>query len=128
MLRILSSILKTIQHLRIARVFTNNPKAGVIERLAWTKIKTTVFDKVQLTNGQLITQIKRWNPDLIVLAGFLLKIPLDFTQAFTGSNHQYSPFPTCQNTGEKACMARGFIERLKKQETKRQGSRIHLCK
>lgn len=79
------NIIKYFKHnpaLEIARVFTNNPKAGVIERLACTKIKTTLFDKVQLTNGELINQIKLLNPDLIVLAGFLLKIPLDFTQAF----------------------------------------------
>jgi phosphoribosylglycinamide formyltransferase-1 len=79
------NIIKYFKHnpaLEIAMVLTNNPKAGVIERLACTKIKTTLFDKVQLTNGELINQIKLLNPDLIVLAGFLLKIPLDFTQAF----------------------------------------------
>ena len=31
---------------------------------------------------EFLNQIKLLNPDLIVLAGFLLKIPLDFTQAF----------------------------------------------
>jgi phosphoribosylglycinamide formyltransferase 1 len=70
--------------LEAVMVFTNNPKAGVIDRISSTKIPVTIFDKNQLTDGQLLNQIQLLNPDLIVLAGFLLKIPLDFTQVFSG--------------------------------------------
>jgi phosphoribosylglycinamide formyltransferase-1 len=68
--------------LEIVKVFTNNPKAGVIDRISPMNIPISIFDKVQLANGQLRDQIKLLNPDLIVLAGFLLKIPLDFVKAF----------------------------------------------
>ena len=66
----------------VLNILTNNPKAGVIDRIRPLKIPTIVFDKEQLINGALSQQLELLNPDLIVLAGFLLKIPLDFTNAF----------------------------------------------
>ena len=66
----------------VVNILTNNPKAGVIDRIRPLKIPTIVFDKEQLNNGALSQQLELLNPDLIVLAGFLLKIPLDFTNAF----------------------------------------------
>tara|TARA_Y100000389_G_scaffold112877_1_gene110029 strand:- start:36 stop:614 length:579 start_codon:yes stop_codon:yes gene_type:complete len=66
----------------VINILTNNPKAGVIDRIRPMKIPTIVFDKEQLNSGALSQQLELLNPDLIVLAGFLLKIPLDFTNAF----------------------------------------------
>lgn len=74
---------KNNHQVEVINVFTNNPKAGVIERVRPLKIPVSVFDKVQLNSGVLCQQIKLLNPDLIVLAGFLLKIPLIFINAFT---------------------------------------------
>ena len=67
----------------VINVFTNNPTAGVIERVRPFKIPVNVFDKGQLNSGVLCQQIRLLNPDLIVLAGFLLKIPLAFINTFT---------------------------------------------
>lgn len=67
---------------KVIGVFTNNPKAGVIDRILPMKIPTNIFDKEKLNNGKLINEISLLSPDLIVLAGFLLKIPLDFTTTF----------------------------------------------
>ena len=69
-------------HVEIVGVFTNNPKAGVIDRVEQTKIPLNIFKKLELNNGELVKQICLLTPDLIVLAGFLLKIPLDFTKIF----------------------------------------------
>ena len=66
----------------VVNILTNNPKAGVIDCIRPMKIPTIVFDKEQLNSGALSQQLELLNPDLIVLAGFLLKIPLDFTNAF----------------------------------------------
>ena len=74
---------KNNHQVEVINVFTNNSKAGVIERVRPLKIPVSVFDKVQLNSGVLCQQIKLLNPDLIVLAGFLLKIPLIFINAFT---------------------------------------------
>ena len=60
-------------------VFTNNPNAGVIKRCESLNIKCEVFEKQLFYNSSLIEQkILRMNPDLIILAGFLLKIPISF--------------------------------------------------
>jgi phosphoribosylglycinamide formyltransferase-1 len=67
---------------KVIGVFTDNPKAGVIDRILPMKIPTNIFDKEKLNNGKLIKEISLLSPDLIVLAGFLLKIPLDFTTTF----------------------------------------------
>ncbi len=69
-------------HVEIVGVFTNNPKAGVIDRVEQMKIPLNIFNKLELNNGELVKQICHLTPDLIVLAGFLLKIPLDFTKIF----------------------------------------------
>lgn len=69
-------------HVEIVGVFTNNPKAGVIDRVEQMKIPLNIFNKLELNNGELVKQICLLTPDLIVLAGFLLKIPLNFTKIF----------------------------------------------
>ena len=74
---------QTNTQVEVVSVFTNNPKAGVIDLIWPMEISTKIFDKVQLNNGELSQEIEFLNPDLIVLAGFSLKIPLDFTIAFS---------------------------------------------
>ena len=67
----------------VINVLTNNPRSAVIDRISPMKIPINVFDKAQLNNGSLTQDIELLKPDLIILAGFLMKIPLDFTTAFT---------------------------------------------
>jgi phosphoribosylglycinamide formyltransferase-1 len=60
-------------------VFTNNSKAGVVKRCENLNIKCNIFDKQTFTNTLIIhNEILKINPDIIVLAGFLLKIPANF--------------------------------------------------
>lgn len=59
----------------VAGVFTNNPNAGVIERVKKYGIETAVFSKTQLFEIEFLQIINSIQPDLIVLAGFLLKFP-----------------------------------------------------
>lgn len=71
-------------NIKIKLVVTNNPEAGIVQRAE--KYKKTVhiiskssFDKY---THQFIEFLKLENIDLIVLAGFLLKIPNAFIKAF----------------------------------------------
>ena len=66
----------------IVAVFTNNPNAGVLKRVIAYGLKGIVFDKESFSNGILLQSIKRLNPDLIVLAGFLWKIGVDWIRFF----------------------------------------------
>ena len=102
----------------VIEVLTNNPKA-VIKRILPTRIPTNVFNKEQLDNGLLFNKIKQLKPDLIVLAGFLLKIPWILpihlsTKSLTSIPRYYL------NMGGKGCMGKGYINRSKMLGIKKQ--------
>tara|TARA_B100000941_G_scaffold111461_1_gene78179 strand:+ start:112 stop:705 length:594 start_codon:yes stop_codon:yes gene_type:complete len=66
----------------IALVLTNNPNAGVVRRTEKLNKPLMVFSKRELLDQSLLKKIMIINPDLIILAGFLLKIPGEFVKAF----------------------------------------------
>lgn len=66
----------------VALTLTNNPNSGVIKRVKKMKKPLMVFSKHELENRSLLQKIISINPDLIILAGFLLKIPAIFVNAF----------------------------------------------
>jgi phosphoribosylglycinamide formyltransferase-1 len=59
----------------ISGIFTNNPHAKVLDRANNHNIPHFVFSKAELNDEKVKKIIKQINPDLIVLAGFLLKFP-----------------------------------------------------
>lgn len=61
--------------LSVAGVFTNNLHAKVIEKSEKHNIPHFVFNKEELNEGIVLEKINQLQPDLIVLAGFLLKFP-----------------------------------------------------
>jgi phosphoribosylglycinamide formyltransferase-1 len=64
-------------------VFTNNHKAGVIERCNRLAIPLYSFNRSVFNDPKGLLELLRFlNPDLIVLAGFLWKIPPMFVEAF----------------------------------------------
>lgn len=63
-------------------VFTNNPKARVIERSQNLQIPVELFNKKDFNDGELLQKIKSFQPDLIVLAGFLLKLPQSIVDSY----------------------------------------------
>ena len=68
--------------IHVAHVYTNKPNAGVIERCRRLKIPCTVFTKAEFKDGSLLEKVNLENPDLVVLAGFLLLVPINFIEAF----------------------------------------------
>jgi phosphoribosylglycinamide formyltransferase-1 len=64
------------------RVYTNNSKAGVIDRCNRLKVPCTIFTRHDLNGGHILNHLKSYDPDLIVLAGFLLLVPADFVKEF----------------------------------------------
>ena len=59
----------------ISRVLSNNHNAKVLEKAKKHNIPTVVFNKQELTEGFVENKIDEIKPDLIILAGFLLKFP-----------------------------------------------------
>ena len=68
----------------VAAVFTNNPSAQVIGRAKNYGVATEIFSKAELIEGEVLQKINRIQPDLIVLAGFLLKFPANIIAAYPG--------------------------------------------
>ena len=66
----------------VAAVFTNNSQAKVLSRIRPFKIKGICFSKEDLKSGKVTALLQDIAPDLIVLAGFLWKIPLKMVNAF----------------------------------------------
>lgn len=67
---------KKIQNGKISLVISSNPNAYAIERAKAADIKTAVVDRkqysdVQKFNDRLLQELKKENPDIIVLAGFM---------------------------------------------------------
>jgi phosphoribosylglycinamide formyltransferase-1 len=60
---------------RVVSVFTNNASAKVIERAKNHQISVEIFSKNELLERNVLQKIQEIDPDLIVLAGFLLKFP-----------------------------------------------------
>ncbi len=54
----------------------------MIERASKYEVATEVFSKDELIEGNVLQKIKSIDPDLIVLAGFLLKFPEAIIQAY----------------------------------------------
>jgi len=63
-------------------IITNNSDAGVIERSVRLNIPFLVFSKEDFYNNNVLEKINLINPSLIVLAGFLLKIPEQIIENF----------------------------------------------
>lgn len=60
---------------KVVSVFTNNASAKVIERAKNHQIPVEIFSKNELIERNVLQRIQEIDPDLIVLAGFLLKFP-----------------------------------------------------
>jgi phosphoribosylglycinamide formyltransferase-1 len=67
----------------IVSVFTNNPSAYVIERAKNFLVPTVIFTKEDLIESKVLQKLNAIQPDLIVLAGFLLKFPESIVKAYS---------------------------------------------
>ena len=56
-------------------IITNNSKAGVIKRAQRLNVPYVVFEKKDFEREKVLEFITKMNPFIIILAGFLLKIP-----------------------------------------------------
>jgi len=73
---------KTNNKIEVVGIFSNNPKALVLEVAAQYNVPTYVFDREGLTDGRVLDKLLILQPDLIVLAGFLWKMPEQIVQQY----------------------------------------------
>jgi phosphoribosylglycinamide formyltransferase 1 len=66
----------------VEAVFTNKADAQVIQRAEKYQVPSQVFSKNDLETGKVLQEINIIQPNLIVLAGFLLKFPETIVAAY----------------------------------------------
>ena len=68
---------------KVNLILCNNPQAGVLDRAKRLEIPSLVFDKQAFYKTNIVLDlIKTQQPDLIVLAGFLWKVPENLIAAY----------------------------------------------
>lgn len=67
---------------KVSLIVTNKSDAGVLDIAQNNQIPYLIIDNNTLNEPLLIEQLQGYNPSLIVLAGFLRKIPKTMTDAF----------------------------------------------
>ncbi|WP_432672185.1 phosphoribosylglycinamide formyltransferase [Flavobacterium sp. SM2513] len=71
------------QTAEVVAVFCNNPNAQVVERSENLGIPSFIFKKEDLNSGIVLKKLHQFEPDLIVLAGFLLQFPSAILKEYT---------------------------------------------
>ena len=75
--------LRTDPSVNISLIVCNKPGAGVLEIAETERIPTLLIEKEQFFRGNgYVDELKTFNPDLIILAGFLWKLPAGLVKAF----------------------------------------------
>lgn len=67
---------------KIAGVFSNNSNAIVLDKAKKHNVPTLIFNREQLIEGFVLDKMAEFKPDLIVLAGFLWKMPQEIVTAY----------------------------------------------
>ncbi len=89
---------------QIVAVGCNRPQAFALERAAQANIETFTVDHTRYGSreefdGALMAEIRRHNPDLIVLAGFMRILTTDFVRALRGTMLNVHPSLLPKYTG-----------------------------
>jgi phosphoribosylglycinamide formyltransferase-1 len=69
-------------NIRVAALLSNNPEAYSLKRAENFKIPAITFNRAEFKDGTVLEKVKSFNPDLIVLAGFLWLMPEAFVKEF----------------------------------------------
>ena len=116
---------KNNDRISILKVFTNNSDALVLNRIAPYGIKSRCFNKTEFKEGLILKELKLLNPDLIVLAGFLLKIPISIINYFTNRIINIHP-ALLPNYGGKGMYGINVHKAVKINNEKKTGISIHF--
>ena len=110
---------------KIALVASNKADAFVLARAKKFKVPTFTFSKKELEEGILLEKLQTEKIDWVILAGFLLKIPLDLIRAFP--EHMVNIHPALlPNYGGKGMYGSHVHEAVKAAGDTETGITIHL--
>lgn len=73
---------KNSENAKVVAVFSNKADAKVLDRAKNHNIPSVVFSKAQLNEDFVFDKLQQFQPDLIVLAGFLLRFPQSILKVY----------------------------------------------
>ena len=104
----------------------NNPQAFVLQRAKNLGIRAIVFDKKAFNEtGEVLNQLKTFQPDLVVLAGFLWLMPVEIIQAFPQKIINIHP-ALLPNYGGKGMYGMHVHKAIVQNKEKESGITIHF--
>lgn len=111
--------------IEVSAVFTNKNTAPVIDRCKRLGVPVIYFNKVAFSDSNIILDfLTSQKPDLIVLAGFLWKIPTNLVAAFPNKIVNIHP-ALLPKYGGKGMYGAKVHEAVKANEEKETGITIH---
>ena len=110
---------------RVALIVTNKADAGVLQIAVRDKIPSLIIDRKRLAEQMILTELEQYKPSLIVLAGFLLKIPPSIIDAYRGRIVNIHP-ALLPNYGGKGMWGHHVHEAVLASEDTQSGISIHL--
>ena len=69
-------------NVKLLKLYCNNPNAGALKRDGMNGLEKLLFNDEDLRSDKILNDLQKLSPDLIVLAGFLKKIPEKITNFF----------------------------------------------
>lgn len=112
--------------IKVAALFCNNPQAGVIEKMAKWNVPVELFTKNEfLTENVFLDTLNKYQPDCIVLAGFLWLVPSYLVHAFENRIINIHPALLPQYGG-KGMYGKHVHEAVLAHNEKQHGITIHL--
>ena len=73
---------KNTSEIIVSKLYCNKPEAFVLQRIKKYNVDSLVFNLNELNNDIVLKDLNNISPDLIVLAGFLKKIPQNIINSF----------------------------------------------
>ncbi|MBN3584155.1 phosphoribosylglycinamide formyltransferase [Algoriphagus aestuarii] len=121
-------IMAHFQHSDIAEITliaSNKPDAYVLERAKKFNVPSFTFSKKEMDTGILLDKLKAEKIDYVILAGFLLKVPVELTRAFPDRMVNIHP-ALLPKYGGKGMYGHFVHEAVKAAGEKETGITIHL--
>jgi len=113
------------ESVELAKIYCNNPVAGVITKGFSNDIPTQVFTRRQLLNGELLEQLKRDHIDVVVLAGFLWLVPQNLIEGYPNRIINIHP-ALLPKYGGKGMYGMNVHQAVIEAKEKQSGITIHL--
>ena len=112
--------------IKVALVISNNAKSNVLNRAKEAGVQTAVIDRELFYNSnQIVEKLKTLNIDLIVLAGFLWKVPENLIKNFPGKIINIHP-ALLPKYGGKGMYGRHVHNAVVEAKEKESGISIHF--